>query len=438
MQTTKVVRFIKECFPIDECEDGAYGISRIEWVAQDRFHCSHNFAKFLLSSAPGYHETLIDLRQSSTVVDNRCRSSIFSAVMSGALVKRCSFKGRDFSTREILDLLSAESRLQRFLEWEESGVLHEMFSTQPCLLPEEMVDVETLNRQLDAFLSRVHSRVWDSSGGGTWHNNAPLLRIPSAPYPLILTYPLSSYPLSSLSPFSSLSPLPSLSPFSFHPVFADAGNPLHPGKLLVPSQTDLTRLGANLKARMRCCVPPTAALKKAAFIVIGKFQQMDVHRNQYHSCGNESWHSITSDFVTTDAPSKELKTGLYYEGNSARNSEVTIALGEAPRTGHRRPWASLDSNELAGHGESNLQRIVSVAPHAGLPQLKPPAEGEVIVQEVGSFAAKSSKGAMSAPQLALRSRLAAEDAHLPRVPQRAWLRLLCSSRQSSSAAQAQA
>ena len=189
---------------------------------------------------------------------------------------------------------------------------------------------------------------------------------------------------------------------------------------------------------MRCCVPPTAALKKAAFIVIGKFQEMDVHRNQYHSCGNESWHSITSDFVTTDAPSKELKTGLYYEGNSARNSEVTIALGEAPRTGHRRPWASLDSNELAGHGESNLQRIVSVAPHAGLPQLKPPAEGEVIVQEVGSFAAKSSKGAMSAPQLALRSRLAAEDAHLPRVPQRASLRLLCSSRQSSSAAQAQA
>ena len=76
---------------------------------------------------------------------------------------------------------------------------------------------------------------------------------------------------------------------------------------------------SNLKRRMRCCVPPTAELMANAFIVIGTFQCMDVYRSRYHSCGNESWHALTSDFVTTDAPSKELKTSLYYEGNSARN-----------------------------------------------------------------------------------------------------------------------
>ena len=35
-------------------------------------------------------------------------------------------------------------------------------------------------------------------------------------------------------------------------------------------------------------------------------------------------------FVTTGAPSKELTTSLYYEGNSARNCEVTTLRGYNP------------------------------------------------------------------------------------------------------------
>ena len=157
---------------------------------------------------------------------------------------------------------------------------------------------------------------------------------------------------------------------------------------------------------------------------IGEFQGLPTYRLLFHSCGNEAWHALTSDFVTTENPGPELiKTSLYYEGNTARNEAASIAAGQVVKTGHTRPWESMESNELAGHGESKLTRIVVVAPHPSLPVLKPPAEGELILQPVGSFAAKGRKGGNSLPQFQLRSGLATGARLLPRVPASFWLQV---------------
>ena len=214
MQSTKAATFIKEC--IDKGRESRD--RQIIWIGQDRFHASHNFGKHLLSSAPGHHEVLIDLRQSCTISNNQCRSAVFSAVLTGALKKRCTFRGCEYSTEDVLQLDGPEARLQRLVEWEVSGVLHEMFSTSPtCLLPEGMVDAATLDRQMDAFQARTRARIWSADGA--------LSFIPSLPYPLSGIFPLIPsllsripslpYPLSSVSPLSLIPSLPyPLSPLS--------------------------------------------------------------------------------------------------------------------------------------------------------------------------------------------------------------------------------
>ena len=337
-------------------------LSTIQWVGQDRFHAVHDFSKFMLPSAPFYHQTLIDLRAASVVIDASAREAILSGMMMGSITKRCTFKGREFSTSDLADLNEQERRTL-ITEWEISGVLHEMFSKTPCLLPEVMVDKATLKWKLDQFQEATRSRIWDSRG-----------------------------------------------------------NPLHPGKLLFASQTAFDDKMKNLEKRLACCIPPPelAYLSKK---IIGEYQGYPVYRSLLHSCGNESWHSLTSDFVTTENPSKELKTSLYYEGNSARNNQITVDANEAPRSGHRQPWEALRSNEYAGHGEVKLTRMVAVAPHPALPKLVAPAEGEVILQPVASFAAKSGKGGNSIKHIPLKSLLATGALPLPRLSQGTHLRL---------------
>lgn len=80
------------------------------------------------------------------------------------------------------------------------------------------------------------------------------------------------------------------------------GQPIY-GKLLVPSQSDFTKLVENLTNRLKCCIPPTVDIAKQAFKVIGQFQGLNVYRRSFHSCGNESWHSLSSDFVVGHDPS---------------------------------------------------------------------------------------------------------------------------------------
>ena len=114
--------------------------------------------------------------------------------------------------------------------------------------------------------------------------------------------------------------------------------------------------------------------------------------------------------------------GLYLEGNAARNHTVSLAAGEISKQGHRRPWEAAKSNEYAGHGGSGFPRIVACAPHPLLQQLQPPGEGEVVLQQLGSLAKNSGKGAQSIGQIPLGSEVRG-GVHRLRVSPKARLRI---------------
>lgn len=114
--------------------------------------------------------------------------------------------------------------------------------------------------------------------------------------------------------------------------------------------------------------------------------------SNFHSCSAEAWNSTQPDFTAGAHMAKETSTAHYYEGNARQLMRKDVRLKRQEDLPHFDPSLAWKANRLAGHDPTSpLQRLTTHRPHKA-DRPAPVADGEICVQEIGSFAKRTGGG----------------------------------------------
>ena len=119
----------------------------VKYVLQDRFHVSHSVSKWFNNSDPRYHYWVIIRWRVATVlrramqemrIDEMLRRGEISKTRKGITISH----GTPLSDSEIQEL-------------KDSGAYHDLFSTKEVLVPEDVMDAETLKMTTQRWLDDI-------------------------------------------------------------------------------------------------------------------------------------------------------------------------------------------------------------------------------------------------------------------------------------------
>jgi hypothetical protein len=119
----------------------------VKYVRQDRFHVAHCVSKWFNNCDPRYHYYVIILWREATVVRRAQQEKLVDEMLRRGEITKTR-KGVSVARGTPLSVVDIQ-------QLKDSGAYHNLFSTKDVLVPEDVMDAETLRRTTQRWKERI-------------------------------------------------------------------------------------------------------------------------------------------------------------------------------------------------------------------------------------------------------------------------------------------